>query len=715
MKRSFALVLVLIGTTTSFAQDAPKDRRLGRPTDYNGRYDPDDPKQKPLTFAWTAPTSKNEWDTRREKVRAQILVANGLWPLPEKTPLNAVVHGKIERDGYTIEKVFFASYPGHYVTGNLYKPANMERGKRYAGALFAHGHWQDARLTEFNDKVADAELKSGAERTRESAKYIFQALCQQLARMGCIVFQYDMVGNSDSKQIAHPRPAPPGKPSHGFVDVEAELRLQSVMGLQTWNSIRSLDFLLSLPEVDPERIGMTGASGGGTQTFILAAIDDRVKVAFPAVMVSTGMQGGCICENCSYLRVGTGNIEMAGLIAPRPLAMSGAKDWTEHIEKDGLPQLKDLYKLYGAEDKVAAKAWLQFGHNYNQVAREYMYSWFNQHMRLGQSEPITEKPFTPVPPKQLSVYDKDHPLAADATDAKGLRAYMTKDSDRALAGVLPKDPPGISKFRHVVGSALEAMIADRLPRPEEIEDLSKDQGREVGNIKMRTFILSRKGQGEAVRTLGVLPPDCNGTGVVWVHPDGIASVFKDGNFTPEAQKLLDGKAAILAIEPLRTGPDAAAPPPVNKGYAGYTFGYNRPLLAERVHDILTAVAFGQQQKDKINKIHLVGFGKCGPWVAVARGLCGDAVKRTAADLNQFSFKNVTSMDDEMMLPGGLKYGDLPTLAALAAPHELLLSNRKDIAATRILEEAYQAAGQAKNLRREEKQLSAHEVIAWLLR
>jgi hypothetical protein len=229
------------------------------------------------------------------------------------------------------------------------------------------------------------------------------------------------------------------------------------------------------------------------------------------------------------------------------------------------------------------------------------------------------------------------------------------------------------------------------------------------------FVLSRRGQGEAVRALGVLPPNGDGTGVVWVHPDGIASVFKDGNFTPEAQKLLDGKAAILAIEPLRTGPEADAPPPVNKGYAGYTFGYNRPLLAERVHDILTAVAFGQQHKDVVTKIHMVGFGKCGPWVALARGLCGDAVSRTAADMNQFSFKNVTSMDDEMMLPGGLKYGDLPTLAALAAPHELLVFNRKDIGATRILEQAYTATGQAKNLRREEKLLSANDVIAWLLR
>src|SRR5262245_43318007 len=706
MNRLLVLLVTLASTTVLAAQDAPKDRRLGKPADYNGQYDPHDPdpKQKPRVFTWTPPKSKDEWLQRREKVRTQMLVANGLWPLPEKTPLNPVVHGKIERDGYTIEKVFLASYPGHYVTGNLYKPAKLEKGAKAPGVLFAHGHWADARLSEFGDKVAEADLKSGAEKTKESAKYIFQALCQQLARMGCVVFQYDMVGNSDSRQIPH---------RQGFLDVDAELRLQSAMGLQTWNSIRSLDFLLSLPEVDPERIGMTGASGGGTQTFILAAIDDRVKVAFPAVMVSTGMQGGCICENCSLLRVGTGNIEMAGLIAPRPLAMSGAKDWTEHIEKDGLPQLKDLYKLYGAEDKVAAKAWLQFGHNYNQVAREYMYAWFNRHMKLGQTEPIEEKPFTPVPPKELSVYDNDHPVPKDATGAIGLRTYLTKASDRAMQSLLPSATQGISKFQRVVGSALEAMITDRLPRPDDVENVGKDPGREIGNVKIRVFVLSRRGKGEAVRALGVLPPNGDGTGVVWVHPDGIASVFKDGNFTPEAQKMLDGKAAILAIEPLRTGPEAEAPPPVNKGYAGYTFGYNRPLLAERVHDILTAVAFGQQHKDVVTKIHMVGFGKCGPWVALARGLCGDAVARTAADFNQFSFAKIKSMDDEMILPGALKYGGLPALTALAAPNELLLHNTPGD--MQILDVAYRATGQPKHLRREEKQLSANDVIAWLLR
>ena len=123
-------------------------------------------------------------------------------------------------------------------------------------------------------------------------------------RMGCVVFFYDMVGYADSKTVPH----------SAFGAVEAELRLQNLMGLQTWNSVRALDFLAALPDVDAKRIGVTGASGGGTQTFILCAIDDRPAVAFPAVMVSTQMQGGCVCENCSLLRISTGNVEFASAI-----------------------------------------------------------------------------------------------------------------------------------------------------------------------------------------------------------------------------------------------------------------------------------------------------------------------------------------------------------------------------------------------------------------
>src|SRR5205809_6856836 len=276
---------------------------------------PNDIRLEPLKdldgyFPFQPPKSKREWEKRAERVRRQILISQGLWPMPTKTPLNAVIHGKIDRGEYTVEKVYFESTPGFFVTGNLYRPKNVT-GKA-PGVLFAHGHWADARLSESTEVELRRELADGEERFEQGGRSRFQSMSVQLARMGCVVWQWDMHGHSDSPQrsmaLVHgfktKRPGMNKTENWGLFSPQAETHLQSVMGLQTWNSIRSLDFLLSLPEVDPERVACTGASGGGTQTFILSAIDPRVKVAFPAVMVSTAMQGGCTCENASLLRIG---------------------------------------------------------------------------------------------------------------------------------------------------------------------------------------------------------------------------------------------------------------------------------------------------------------------------------------------------------------------------------------------------------------------------
>jgi dienelactone hydrolase len=752
---------------------SPPDKRLGKAKNLNDK-----------DFEFTPPKTKEEWEKRRQQVKEQVLVANGLWPMPKKTPLNAEIHGKIERDGYTVEKVYFESYPGFYVTGNLYRPSKLKVGDKAPGVLCPHGHWSNGRFYEASDAQVKADLNSGAEKTDAGARYPLQARCANLAMMGCVVFHYDMVGYADSKQIPH---------REGFKDPEAELRLQSFMGLQTWNSIRSLDFLLSLPEVDGSRIGVTGASGGGTQTFILCAVDDRPSVAFPAVMVSTEMQGGCVCENCDYLRLGTGNIELAGLFAPKPLAMSAADDWTKKIETNGYPDLKKLYQFYGAEDKVLAKAFTKFGHNYNQVAREMMYNWFNKHLKLGQPSPVTEKPFQPIPPKELLVFDADHPLPKNAKNVKELRDYLTAQQKEQLKALFPDDPAKLKELRKVVGTALRAMVNDSLPSAQEVQ-----QGKEVltqedsNGGSWHSCHITRQGAGEAVPVKFIKSKEFNGSIVVWVHPDGIASLNKNGKLIPAAQDILKQGSAILVLDAFWTGElrdvvvqvkldnvklkarkltaakvqaaltkaklggkqlgnlsyqfskqdaghlvqsfgntpvetddgkklevrDVATVVelpslPIDEGYAGFTFGYNRSLLANRVHDILTAVAYARKQ-DGVKKVHLVGFGEAGPWVVMARGLCGDAVAKTAVDMNQFRFQNILTMYDPMLQPGALKYGGTPAFAALCAPHPLYLYNTQGVDANGWIAAAYQSSGQGQAVRQETKKASMEDAVTWLL-
>ncbi|MCH7687907.1 MAG: acetylxylan esterase, partial [Planctomycetes bacterium] len=377
---------------------------------------------------WSPPTTKAAWEAEAKRLRKQVLVSNGLWPMPPKRALQPVVYGKVDRGDYTVEKVFFASHPGHYVTGSLFRPKKID-GKA-PGILSPHGHWANARFYDAGDEKAKQQIDKAAETFDAAAHHHIQARMVQLARMGCVVFHYDMVGYSDSQQIPH---------RQGFTDVEAGLRLQNFMGLQTFNSIRALDFLTSLPEVDSKRIGVTGASGGGTQTFMICAIDPRPAAAFPAVMVSTNMQGGCVCENAEYLRLGINNIAIAALFAPKPMAMSGAHDWTIDIETKGLPELRQVYSLYGKRDFVHAQCFPQFNHNYNQLSRTLMYNWFNTHLNVGKKSPIEEQDFEPVSQAELTVFNDTHPLPKDAKSSEQLRSYLTKVSDKQYQALLPEN------------------------------------------------------------------------------------------------------------------------------------------------------------------------------------------------------------------------------------------------------------------------------------
>jgi dienelactone hydrolase len=668
----------------------PHDARLGRPKDLNGY------------FPFVPPSSRQQWEARRAELRQQILVATGLWPLPDKTPLQPVIHGRIDRDDYTIEKVFFASYPGHYVSGNLYRPKGKP-GKR-AAILSPHGHWRDGRFYEAKETEAQSLQQQGAEKTLTGARYPLQARCAQLARMGCVVFHYDMVGYADSRQIHH---------ATGFSDAEAELRLQSFMGLQTYNSIRALDFLASLPDVDPTRIGVTGASGGGTQSFILCAIDDRPAAAFPAVMVSTAMQGGCVCENCSYLRQGTGNVELAALFAPKPLGMTGANDWTREIETKGLPELKALYRLYGAQERVMARCFPQFGHNYNQVSRELMYNWFNVHLRLGQALPVVEQPFVPVPPRELSVFDETHPRPKDAADVSALRQYLTNQAQEQLRRLEPTSVIRLQNFRAVLGAAFNVMIHDQLPASELVETNGAGSAEQDGALLQSVF-LGRRGEHEQIPALVVAPAKPNGSVVVWIHPRGKSSLLRDGKLDTFARAVLQKGTTILAPDVFGTGEFGSKRLTINSKYAGFTFGYNRPLLANRVHDILTAVAIAKGEL-QARAIDLVGFDKAGPWVLIARALCGSAVRRTVANVDEFDFNKVTSIHHEMMLPGALKYGGLATAAALCAPAQLYVHNTGQQGLGNTAREAYRAAGTMDCLTQSPIEDNSEKILGWLLR
>ena len=676
------------------AEVVPQDARLNPPKDLNGY------------FPFTLPGDKASWDKRADFVRRQILVSQGLWPMPTKSPLNTVIHGKIERPDYTVEKVYFESAPGFYVTGNLYKPRNI-KGKA-PGVMFAHGHWKDARLSIAAPEAVLKEISIGAERFEKGGKSIFQAMCVQLARMGCVVWQWDMLSDSDSIQIprevvhtfAKQRPEMNTTSNWGLYSPQAESNLQSIMGLQTWNAVRSLDFLLSIPEVDPNRTAITGASGGGTQTMLLSAIDDRMKLSFPVVMVSTAMQGGCTCENSCLLRVNTGNVEFAGLFAPKPQGMTTANDWTKEMATKGFPDLQKLYAMLGKPKDVMLHRGEHFLHNYNAVSRSAFYTFVNQHFKLGLTSPVVEQDFEPLSREQLTVWDAQHPApkAGDPDFERKLLKWFTEDSSKQLENAA-STRDGLDK---VLRPAIEVLIGRSYSNAGNIEWDMKDKNTN-GDLVVMTGYLNNKSHGESLPVTWLYPKDWKGKVVVWLDDSGKNSPYNsDKSVKAEVLELVKAGTAVMGADLFAqgdflkdkklSGQNRTVANP--REFAGYTYGYNHPLFAQRAHDVMTITKFLKTAKigshPHPTSVGVAGFGSTGPVVLAARALAGDAIDLAAVDTQGFRFGKILDYKDAMFLPGGSKYLDVPGLLALNAPHAIWLAGETKTPA--FVSEIYTKAG-----------------------
>lgn len=332
-------------------------------------------------FVVNHPTSLAEWRRRAAWLREHIFATAGLLPMPERAPLNAVVFGERMHENYSVAKVHFESLPGFLVTGNLYKPVG---NGPFPAILSPHGHWYYGRL----ENSAAASVPGRA---------------INLARQGFVVFTYDMIGYNDSRWYPH-------NPNHTYHDREFGGRREnlwglSLAGLQLWNSIRSVDFLESLPIVARDRIGATGASGGGTQTFLLSAVDDRIAAAAPVNMISLHMQGGCLCENIPGLRLDSNNVELAAVFAPRPMLMvSATGDWTNETMELEYPAMQRFYNLFSARDHVYAVR-IDAEHNYNRDSREAVYAWMARWLKGAPADvQVKEEEFRPDPLPELLVF-----------------------------------------------------------------------------------------------------------------------------------------------------------------------------------------------------------------------------------------------------------------------------------------------------------------------
>jgi dienelactone hydrolase len=654
----------------------------------NGSH-PEDHRHTPLTdlngyFPFQVPGTIAEWEDRAEQLRTHLLVVNGLWPMPTKTALNTVIHGKVDQGDYTIEKVFFESFPGFYVTGSLYRPKGFA-GPRPA-ILCPHGHWGNGRFTE-NENIW-SEINSGAERFETGGRSPLQSRCVQLARMGCVVFHYDMIGYADSIQISYDlahrfatqRPEMNDSNRWGFFSPQAESHLQSIMGLQTWNSIRSLDFLETLPDVDLSRLGITGASGGGTQTFLLAAIDDRLAVSFPAVMVSTAMQGGCTCENTCGLRIPAGNVEFAALFAPKPLGMTGANDWTVEMSSKGFPELQKLYSMYGAKDNVQLAQLNHFGHNYNYVSRASMYQFMNKHLNLGLGGPIIEQDYEFLRVDDLSVWTSGYEAPEGGPEfEQDLLQHWRRDAEEKLA----PSAQSIHAFQNLHAPAIEAIIGRTIESVGKTELELNHKSQKNGYLEM-AGVVKNLTYGEAVPTLYLHPDDWNGRTIIWPTSNGKNGLL-DGNGKPnkKAQALLNEGCTVVGVDLLFQGESRGNESPVNQNqvvdnpreFAGYTYGYNHPLFIKRVHDLLTSIEnIRTNEKRALSTIELKGSGSAAYLAAAARAVSHDTIQNAILDLDGLSNEPISDYRDPDFFFGSAKLASISACLGVGAPSRLQVRN-----------------------------------------
>ncbi|HSV74127.1 MAG TPA: acyl-CoA thioester hydrolase/BAAT C-terminal domain-containing protein [Chthonomonadales bacterium] len=499
------------------------------------------------------PPTLQEWRARTAVVRQRLRLALGLEPMPPRTPLRPIVTGRYEAPDFIVENVAIETVPGFWLCGNLYRP----RGGRgpFPAVVSPHGHWAAGRLTMEPDvPLSDA----GGTRPAEGRANLV-AIGVALARLGIVTFSYDMVGYNDTDQA--------GAHSHFGGDLRDWAWGVSLAGLQTWNSIRALDYLCSLPDVDDDRIGVTGASGGATQSLLLAAVDDRVRAAVPVNMVSAHMQGGCLCENGPGLRVGTDNVEIAALLAPRPLLLvSCTGDWTRNNPTEEWPAIRDVYRLYGAEERTAL-VHLNYDHNYNVESREAMLAWFARWL-LGQpvGARVREAPFA-LPVSALRVWTAERPRPAGALGAEGLA--------RAL--------------RERTADGVEARLTGASRRP-----------RDFARATARLLATS----------LAVAPPARrparSGSGrVLLVSTDACAAAeaWNDA-LTPSG----------VAVE--RLALPAIEGEPVDPAKAAYFCTYNRTPLGDRVQSVVDAIG----RLRRAGPVHVVGLGEAGLWAAIAAAI-----------------------------------------------------------------------------------------------
>jgi cephalosporin-C deacetylase-like acetyl esterase len=599
------------------------------------------------------PASRKEWEERRKRLRAALFAAIGEFPATP-CPLEPREVGVLKRDGYRIEKILFQSRPGIQVTASAYVPESL-RGKAPA-VLVVHGHWAGAR----RDPVV-------------------QARCLGLVHLGFFVLAVDAFGAGER----HPKPAP-GAYHGALLGSTLWPAGQSLLGMQVYDNRRAVDYLRSRPEVDGDRLGITGASGGGNQTMYAGALDERFRAVVPVCSVGRYQAylrtACCVCEVVPGALQFTEEGDVLGLTAPRALMVVNATmdgiQFSVGEARKSLERTSAIYDLYGVKEKLK-HATFESPHAYNQAMRETMYGWMTQWLKEeGKGDPIPEPKHTIETAEDLACFSKDsrpatfvfpftfahqeamrllephRKRAADHKEAWESQAMLLRALLREVLGGLPPLPPTPAEQ----GTPTEAAEVSTTPVVLEAE----------AGLPLSVRLRSRRDQkGKA--------PAC-----VVLHFDGKAAALDH----PLTAALVE-KGWVVATADLRaTGASKMAGEAIagaaDHHSAEHGVWIGRPLLGQWVCDVRAIVEWlASLDRVQPGRIALAGIGPAALVALAAAAVLEDHIDAVAAlDVP------VTLVTDQaypsgfrmgLLAPGLFKVGDVPQLAALASPRRLLIA------------------------------------------
>jgi dienelactone hydrolase len=618
------------------------------------------------------PDTLTEWQQRAAEITPLLLHSLGLEDLNARTPLNAKVVGKIERAGYSIEKLVYEPRPGFPTSAHLYLPSKAHFPA--PAVLYAAGHWME-----------NAKLHPDV-----------QLCCANLARLGFVTLVYDPIGQGERLGDWL---------DHGHI--EPLLVGLSQEGLMVFESIRALDYLVSRPEVDSGCIGMTGSSGGGLNTFYTSAIDSRIQVSIPVCYVTTFYlmmaserdrnweDGMDLCNQVPAVMAYAEMSDILGLFAPKPLRMiTAVQDTLFPVEgtRQIYQKTQALYQLHGAQDRVDLVE-VDAPHGYDQAMRQAAYGWFVRWLQgEGDGQPIAEQACELVPLPYPAELERPRRRGGQPADASGL-CFPPGQGARSGAAitVLASQKSDSLLLRRATATDINdwthqrRQILDRIPSvigpwPERTP-ISKNRifnRVQTGNVIAERVVFDSEA-GIEVPALFFRPNQWKAPSPVIVYLDEWGKETGLANGMIEA--LLATQFAVLALDVRGVGETAASEFEATTN----ALMTDRPLFGQRVWDVLEAVRRLRQGGYVSGFVDRAWIGCIGRGAGALLALYAAALEESVAAVSlwqspiSYHSLNVERPDfpPSLFLFDVLHHFDLPDLMATLAPRPLLLADPVD--------------------------------------